>query len=102
MFQNSRLALLFPCFALHLGLCTTRDQIVIVLGATFFFGKTHLPAGYFMKSGMKDLRFFDLLHLHWMEGPKKLVGKRKITGRFWQEIEIIDQILAFLTKMSIF
>ena len=34
---------------------------------------SHLLAGYVMKSGMSDLRFFDLLYLNWMENPKKLV-----------------------------
>ena len=61
----------------------------------------HLLAGYFMKSGMSDLNFFDLPNLNWMENPKKMVRKRK-HGRFFQKKAKNDRILAFLTKMSIF
>ena len=62
---------------------------------------TLLPAGYFMKSGLSDLRFFDLLYLNWMENPKIFVKKKK-NGRFLPKIAKNGQILAFLTKMSIF
>ena len=40
---------------------------------------------YYMKSGMSDLRFFDLLYQNGMESPKKLIRKRK-NGRFWPKI----------------
>ena len=56
-----------------------------------------LPAGYFMKSVMSDLRFFDLLFQNWMENPKN-GSENKKWAVFYRDLQKFDQILASSVK----